>query len=393
MWNTYKYTIITLLKERNVLIWALLFPLIMSTLFNIMFSGLDESLSFKAIPTAIVVDKNYEDADAFEELVNTLSEPGDDQIFEAHFVDDAEAAEALLEEGTVTGYYLINDEGEPELFTVTPSGLEMTGSVNQTILKDIADNYLRSYATVETLLDENPTALSDPATIESLFQTESYTEAITVTANDASGSVRYFYALLGFASIMAALIAMVAVIRTQANLSPLGARRSMSALSRGKTLIASLLASWTLAYFCLLLAFVYMRFVLDVGFGGRDGACLLGLLISSLLATSLGAVIGSIPKLGEGTKSGLLTGLTCLLALFAGLYGTPSQNLADELSRTAPVAQMLNPSKQISDLFYSLYFYDTYDQFFTTAVILLTTTAVLFLVASIFMRRQRYASI
>lgn len=393
MWNTFKYTIITLIKERSVLIWVLLFPLILSTLFSVMFSGLDEAQTFKVIPVAIVQDENYENSDAFEHMVEVLSEPGDNQILDTHFVDSVQAAKKLIEDETVLGYYLLSNEGEPELFTTESKGLEMSGTVNQTILKDIADNYLRSYATVETLTKENPLALSDPGTIESLFNSKNYTEPISITANKTSSSIRYFYALLGFASIMAAMIGMIAVIRTQANLSALGARRSISAQSRTKTLAPTLLAAWVLSYLCLVIAFIYMRFVLNIGFGEREGACLCGLLISSLMATSLGAVIGSVPKLGEEAKSGMLTGLTCLLALFAGLYGVPSQNLADELTRNAPIAQLFNPTKQVSDLFYSLYYYDSYDQFFITMIILLITTAALFLIASIFMRRHRYASI
>ena len=142
-----------------------------------------------------------------------------------------------------------------------------------------------------------------------------------------------------------------------------------------------------------MIGFIYIRFVLGIDFGGRDAACTLGLAVASLMATALGAAIGSIPKLPENAKSGILTGLSCTLALFAGLYGTSSQRLADELARTAPLVQAANPSKQVADLFYSLYYYDTLDQFFAVITVILAITAVLALVAAIFMRRQRYASL
>jgi len=186
---------------------------------------------------------------------------------------------------------------------------------------------------------------------------------------------------------------MSAITRTQPNLSPLGARRAMGSISRTKTLAATLVASWILAFACLLVGFIYIRFILGVNFGGKDLACIAGLGISSLLATALGTLIGTIPKLPEGAKGGMLTGITCLLSLFAGLYGTPSLALADSLTRTAPALQAANPIKQVADLFYSLYFYDSYGPFFQVIGTLLVITAVLTIVAALFMRRQRYASL
>ncbi len=393
MWNTFKYTILSLVKEKNILIWSLMFPLIMSTLFFVMFSDLDSSLDFKPIPAAVVDDGNYQDAGAFKAMIEGLSEPGEGQVFKMSPAASADEAKLLLEARDIVGYYEVDGEGDPHLVVTAPLDLNGLDSVNQTIMKDIADNYLRSSATVGTIAQENPAALADPGVIEALYSPDAFTTEVSVTANTASGSVRYFYALLGFAAIMAATIGMTAITRTQPNLSAVGARRAVGATSRMRTLFATLAASWLLSFACLVIAFCYMYFVLGIGFGGRVGACFLGLAVASLMSTGLGAFVGSIPKLGEGAKGGLLTGLTCLLALFAGLYGTASMQLADEMTRNFPLLQTINPSKQVADMFYSLYFYDGYDQFVQATFVLLAITVVLFLLAAIFMRRQRYAHI
>jgi len=111
------------------------------------------------------------------------------------------------------------------------------------------------------------------------------------------------------------------------------------------------------------------------------------------MSTSIGAFIGAIPKIGEGIKAGMLTGLSCFFALFAGLYGVPSMELADNMAQSAPLFQQVNPAKQVADLFYSLYFYDGYERFFEVIVALLAIAAVLFVCAAVLMRRQRYASL
>ncbi|MFR5091415.1 MAG: hypothetical protein ACLTDR_04730 [Adlercreutzia equolifaciens] len=56
------------------------------------------------------------------------------------------------------------------------------------------------------------------------------------------------------------------------------------------------------------------------------------------------------------SKTGILTGVVCLLSLFTGLYGEPCMELADMVSREFPVLASLNPAKAICDMFYSLYY-------------------------------------
>lgn len=393
MWNTFKYTIAALLREKNVLLWALLFPIVLASLFFVMFANIEEAYEFQPIPTAIVDNGTFEDAESFDAMIEVLSEPGDDQVLDAHFVADDASARKLMDEGEVEACIQVGADGKPQLYLPSAQKLETGTSVSQTILKDMIDRYLHTQKAVEQIAEENPGAFADPGFLSSLTDLGSYTQEISVTANKSSESVRYFYALLGFSAIMAANISLVGITRAQANLSPIGARRAVGATSRLKTLAATLGACWVLSFACLMIGFIYIRFVLGIDFGGRDAACTLGLAATSLMATALGAAIGSIPKLPENAKSGILTGLSCTLALFAGLYGTSSQRLADELARTAPLVQAANPSKQVADLFYSLYYYDTLDQFFAVITVILAITAVLALVAAIFMRRQRYASL
>jgi ABC-2 type transport system permease protein len=393
MWNTFKYTVFALLREKSILIWALLFPIILATLFNAMFSGLEKALTLKPISTVVVADANYKNANAFSLVIDSLGASSDSQMLNVTYANTEQDAQVLLQDGTTTSYIVVNGEGVPALYLSQIANGQTLESVNRTILKDILDNYLRSEATITTIAQKNPAALADPNFINEFFSGASYTQQISITANASAQSVRYFYALLGFTALMTAIIALSAITRTQPNLSPLGARRAMGAVSRTKTLVATLTASWLLAFACLLIGFVYIRFILGINFGGKDLACIAGLGISSLLATALGTLIGTIPKLPEGAKGGMLTGITCLLSLFGGLYGSLSLALADNLTRTVPVLQAMNPVKQVADLFYSLYFYDSYDPFFQVIGTLLIITVVLAIVASLFMRRQRYASL
>jgi ABC-2 type transport system permease protein len=63
------------------------------------------------------------------------------------------------------------------------------------------------------------------------------------------------------------------------------------------------------------------------------------------------------------------------------------------IAEKAPIVSWLNPAARITDAFYCLYYYDTYDKFFLNIGIILAMTVAMFAVTSIFLRRQRYESI
>lgn len=406
MFNVFKGTLLTLAREKAIFIWSLAFPLILSTMFVFMFSNMDDAGQFEPIRTAVVTDANYDDAQGFAEMVDTLAEPGDDQMLEIVRVTSEDEALALmrdtatggstanggLNEGVI-GYLMVNADGEPSVHVRGGAAPESIDSANQSILKVIVDNYLRNTALIEDAARENPAALSNPDTVAQLLEVQDITEKVEVTHNPPKESVRFYFALLGMAALFGGQVGMIAICRTQPNLSALGARRALGATSRTKTLVATLGASWVLSFACLAVAYVYIRLVAGVDFDGRDMACIVVLAASSLLATAFGTLLGSIAQIDEGVKGGLLSGIVCIASLFAGLYGSPVMEMADAVNAAVPALQYVNPAVQISQTFYSLMYYDTYQRTIEHVLVLLAMTAVLFAISSLFIRRQRYASL
>ncbi len=191
---------------------------------------------------------------------------------------------------------------------------------------------------------------------------------------------------------MMATFALSAVDLVLGNTSPLGARRSLGGQSKLRTLVPTLSAAWLLSFACVMLGFLYLRFVFDVGFGGKEGAVVLTLLASSLCITFFGAFLGSLPLQG-GIKGGLVAFFSCFLSLFAGLYGPSTQVLGDLVAQNLPWFSAANPVRQVSDALFSLYFYDGYEQLMQHLIGLLVIAVVFFIAATLNLRRQRYASL
>lgn len=406
MLNVFQGTLVMLVRDKSIFIWSLAFPLILSTLFVFMFSHLDDAGQFEPVRTAVVANASYEEAPGFAEMIDALSQPGDDQMLDVVRVASEDEAVGLMRDTAtgsstatgganegVVGYLMVSDDGEPSVHVRGGATPDSVDSANQSILKVIVDNYLRSSALIEDVARENPAALANAQTVEKLLEMPDLTEKIDVTQNPPKESVRFYFALLAMAALFGGQVGMVAICRTQPNLSALGARRALGAVSRGKTLAATLGASWLLAFACLAVAYAFIRLVAGVDFGGRDAACIGVLAASSLLATAVGTLLGSVAKLNEGVKGGLLSAIVCFASLFAGLYGSPVMKLADAMNATMPALQFVNPAVQISQAFYSIMYYDTYQRTIEYVLVLLAMTAVLFAVSFLFIRRQRYASL
>ncbi|MEG2932214.1 MAG: ABC transporter permease [Gordonibacter sp.] len=393
MWNVFKGTLAMLVRNRELFIWALGLPILLSTMFLFMFANLDDATAFEPVPTAVVEDGNYDKAAQFANTLNALAEPGDDQLLDVRAFATMSEAKKALENNEVAGILSIDAQGTPLLSVAAMSEGLGVEQINRTILNTITDTYLRNTDLLERIAEDNPMALSNPTAVEEALSRESATEQVSLTFSAPVQSVRYYYALLGMACLFCSQIGLIAICKTQPNLSALGARRAIGAVSRGKTLAATLSASWVIVFGCLVVAFSYMRFVVNVDFAGREGACIVALGVAALFTTAFGTFLGSLPKVTMHVKIGLITAATCLLSLFAGLYGEPCMELADDIARSFPVLATLNPAKVVADAFYSLYYYDSLAPYAGKLGILLVMTAALFAISSLFIRRQRYASL
>ena len=404
------HTVRMLLRRRDVLIWVVLFPLALATLFQIMFSNFDEYYRVEPASCVVVDDENYRSPQAmfFREMLNAVSEHGDDQVLSVSMVATPDEGRAAVLAGDAAACITVNSEGLPSMQVSPLSVSSTTGSLDQSIVRAVLDQYRQTYAEMKQTFTALPLAQGMQVApsqegFESLAATPGMQEAASAFMSDAvktqqvdvlrvksSSTTRYFYALMGFASLMSITVAICAVSATRANTSAVGARRQVAGVSPAKQMAVTMAASFVAVFGCLLLAFAYMRFVLGVEFGGRDGLAIVAIAACALMSTALGAAIGAIPNIPTPGKEGLATGITCLCALFAGLYGEPSMQLADQIAQHAPWAALINPAAQAANAFYDLTYYDSLAPFFWTMCVLLVMAAAFFAVAAVLMRRQNY---
>lgn len=399
MLNTLKYALLSLVRNRAIIIWALAFPIILSSCFMMMFQGLDDVSENASIRAAVVRDAAYDDAPAFSSFIEAI---GDEEsgVLDVTFVDDVEEARAMVldsqgSDDALAGYVFVNDEGLPEasVAPMTAGNVANMMNANEAVLVTLMDEFRGKALLAQDIAASNPMALADPDVVASLFESMDATRKITITEHAPSESARYYFALLGMAAMFGAQAALIAILALLPSTSALGARRALGGTSRVAALGGCILASWIVSFVCLSIAFLFIKEVAGVDIAGRDLQCIAVLAAAAFMATALGALIACVPKLPTGAKAGILTALTCFAALFSGLYGQPTMELADMVEAACPASALVNPAAQVAKGMYALMYYDSFLPCLQHICVLVVMGIIFFAVAARFLGRQRYASL
>ncbi|KOA55004.1 ABC transporter permease [Bifidobacterium animalis] len=423
MWSTFLNTMRVNLREKSSLFWLFCFPIILSTMFMGMFGNIGEVYEIHTMRFAVVADANFCKATNARQMLHAMqrdplrnegcgnamegtapdtasgqvgSELGN--LLELQAVPNVKEAKGLINaDHGVRGYINATEDGLLNL-TISRASVaavnDDTGnsgfSASLNILHGAVGMFNRRTITVTELLNTDPGVFREATFTKERGDTPTFTKDVSLTHFKPTESIRFYYALLAMTALMSMTFATTTVCATQANLSTLGMRRSLAPLSRFNQLMGGFLASWLCASVSMVVATLYIHFVCKVDFGGRWPVLVLALLLASLTANALGTLIGSLPKLTSGVKIGITTALSCVLSIFSGLYGTGAMNLSDWIQRNAPGFAIVNPTQQITNLFYDLLYYDSYAPFLRTSGILLAMTVLALALSTIFLRRQRY---
>lgn len=98
-----------LLRNKAMLFWSLIFPFVLGTFFQVALGNAGDAYKMEIIPVAIVDNQYYQGDKILKEVISSLSEENENQLFNTVYVTDAEAQE-LLDNEEVDGYILLNEK-------------------------------------------------------------------------------------------------------------------------------------------------------------------------------------------------------------------------------------------------------------------------------------------
>ena len=377
MLTVFLYQVLRLLRDRVLLVWTLGFPVVLSLIFMAMFSNLDKVYEATPMSFGVVQDEAYRTAPGLDAVVERISaDDADHHLITKVTHSTVAQAEAAAKRGETNGYLAV--EGSEPVLHVTQQGNE---AETTRVLRVVMDSYTQRRAEYVALAK----AGAAPEKLAALETDQAFTRSISVTPSPVKPQTHYYFALLAFACGMGTTVAMVAVKGIMA-VSPVGARQTLAGLARWKVLTATLAASWVCVFVCLLVAFAFMASVVGVDFGPHVLLCLVAIGVCSLMASAVGAALGTLARL----EIGMISGFTSLLSLFTGLYGPASQSLARSIEQHAPLLAQANPLWQTARCFYGLLYYDSLAPFARSCAVLLGMTCLFLTIALIRARRMTH---
>lgn len=380
MLHLIKYRFIQITRDYANIFWTLLFPIILGTLFYFSFgnSGLEGSgeTPWDMVKVAVIEeDGSSRQAEAFL----TFLEEMDGDAIEITDIKSEKKALRELKEEHILGIYYVKD---------TPSLTVAKNGIQETILKSLLETYRQNASIIERITTEHPERLES-----ALSSLEDYREMTTDTSlggKTLDPNVHYFFALIAYACLSGAFLGLQSTNDSQANLSPLGARRSVTPTNKLTLILIDLVTLFVVHLVCILILNLYIAKVLGISLGNRPGVLLLVNLMGCMIGVSLGIVLGCIARFSINIKIGFVVAMTLFPSFLAGLmFG----NMKHIIELYCPIINRINPAAVLSDAFYCISVYND-EQLLIHSLLTLAAMSLLCIVIAFYrIRRERYDSI
>lgn len=372
-YHNFKCSLKILLKNKGLVFWTFVFPIILGIFFNMAFSDIDKKEKFNSIDIAVVSSEDFNNNVIFKQSIEFLSdEKTDNKMFNTVYTSKKKAT-YLLENNKIDGY--LTFLGDNVNITIKKNG------VNQTILKYIIED-----------INSNKKILAEAGNIPetlSLIKNNSV-KLNNITNKNLGFSMIEYYTLIAMACLYGSMLSMYVLNYSQANISSVGKRVSVSSSKKTSLLLSGFFASYVVQLIGIFLLLFVTLFLFKVDYGNNLIYVFILSLFGSLAGLALGIAISSINNISEVTKNGILISIIMFCCFLSGMMGVSMKYIID---KNIPFLNKINPANMITDGFYSLYYYDNLNRFYFNLLSLFIFSIIMILISLRNLRRQEYDSI
>lgn len=378
-----KYSLKVLFKNKGLIFWTFVFPIILGTLFKMAFSNIENEEKLSVIDLAVIKNSEFDNDFMFSEGIKILSDKeSSERLFNVKYVSLDEAEKLLLDE-KISGYILL-DEGKSKIFV-------NKSDINSTIIKFVVDN-IESKKNLYNVV-ENYSISHDMYDKYYLFISNVRNESKVMLKDISNNNLSYtnieYYTLIAMTALYGGMLSLFLCNKHQPNINVVGKRSSVSDIKKSTLIMSNLLASYIVEVLGVFVVLSYTLLVLNADFGSNLLLIILLTLVGAISGLSIGVFISTL-KIGDKEKTGVLIAFTMFSSLFAGMYGVTMKYVID---KNIPIINKINPTSLITDGFYSLYYYNTYSRYMSNLVILLIISVLLITISVCKLRRDVYDSV
>lgn len=386
--HNFKYSLKVLFRNKPLIFWTYIFPLILALLFNLAFKDIESNEVLKTIDIAVVNGESFENDTITKNILKELSSE-ENKIFNIEYTDLKKSKE-LLENKEISGYIIYDNDIK---IVINNNG------INETILKYTLDEIQNTKNMVNIMLNSSITKEINNGNININYN-EIYNNIMNkisntnIKLNDISNkNLSYtmieYYTLIAMAALYGSMLSMYITNYNDARMCPVGKRKNVSPTNKMTLIVSGLLSSYIVQLIGMFILFMFMIFILKIEFIKLGKVIFLSLL-SSLAGLSLGVFVSSVFKAKENTKTGIIITITMICCYLSGMMGITMKYIIDT---NIPIINKINPANMITDALYSLYYYEDNIRYSFNIISLIIFSTIMILISYLKLRREKYDSI
>ncbi len=376
----YLYKLKELVRNKYLVGWNFLFPLVLATAFYLGFGNLilNDPLLFETIEVGYV--NTEQSSSTFGDILDELSQETDDHvaILSVRKYESRQSAIDAMNSNDVEGVYF-EDAGEIE--TIVPAN-----NYSSTTLNQIVREYKNKMTVLETIATEHPENLQNA--IKMVADNTGIMEMHNF-GTSTSPYLQYFFALIAMASLFSSWISTSMLEGICANMTEQGKRFECSPASKLLTIIAGILAGLTLQVISNAIVILYIEYILKVDLGSPIWNTILIATLGSLLGISVGVLIGSLIK----NQTLLVTVPLCFTMTCSFCSGLMWHQIRQVIENNAPIINRINPAALLTDSLYTRATYGTTSVYYRDISTMCVIIVICLLLSAILLRRRKYVNL
>ena len=383
-----KYSLKTLFRSKALIFWTFAFPIILGTFFKMAFSDIENSEKLDIINIAVINNEEFNNDIVFKNTFKELSDKNSENYMFNIKYTTLEESKKLLEEEKITAYILFKDNNID--MSINKNG------INETVTKYVIDEVqskktiLTNIITKELANNNYEVDYTEITNLSNSIMNNSKAKFINKSRSNLSYTMVEYYTLIAMACLYGSMLSMYIINYILPNMNSVGKRVSISGVYKSSLITSCLIASYIVQIIGIAILFLYTIFVLKVDYGNHIGKVILLMLAGSLAGLSLGVSVSTIIKTNENAKTGILVAITMIMCFLSGMMGITMKYIID---KNAKILNIINPANMITDGFYSLYYYDTFNRYYFNIISLIIFSILMILISYSGLRRQKYDSI
>ncbi len=375
------YKLKELVRNRFLIGWNFLFPLVLATAFYLGFGNMikDDPDSFKAIDVGYVNIAGEETN--FHKVIGELSEETSDHadiLNVSEYTSEEEAMKDLKGEGGIYGIYV--DDGN-EIKTIVPFNGYRATALNQIV---------REYENKITLIGN--IAKDHPENLDTALELVTKDMNIAKEYDFGAGIslyLQYFFALIAMASLFGSWISTEMIEGMCANHTEKGKRFECAPVSKLMSIASGVLAGASMQAVSNAIVVIYIEYVLKIKFGIPLWNVILITTLGSGLGISMGVLIGALVKNKRLFDIiPIVFSMTC--SFCSGLMWDQIRQM---IQANAPILNKINPAALLVDCLYTRATYGTIDVYYQDIGIMSIMIIGALTISAVLLRRRRYVSL